>query len=112
MTKTKHSVRVLVLLGLACSAPGWAVEQEAQSPGVVEKVERAIARGAHAAASGVERGAKATARGLDRAASATAHGVRVAASGVKRGADATVRGVEKAADKVTGSGTPASSPAK
>lgn len=47
----------------------------ANSPGVVVKVEKAIERGAKAAASGVKRGVKAAARGIERGAKATARGV-------------------------------------
>lgn len=41
-------------------------------PGVVGKVEHSVARGAKAAASGIERGAKAAGRGIERGAKATA----------------------------------------
>src|SRR5437868_128244 len=109
---TTNTALLLVLLGLACTAPCQAAEAAQESPGVIQKVENAVARGAQAAASGVQRGAKATARGLERAASATAHGVKVAASGVSRGANATARGVEKAANKVKGTDSPAPAASK
>jgi len=65
---------------------------KSKGTGTVAKVEKAVAKGAHAAASGVERGAKAAARG------------------VKRGADATGRGLNRAASKITGKpSSPASS---
>jgi hypothetical protein len=73
----------------AASAP--AGSGTSSEGGVVGKVEHAVAKGAHAAASGVERGAKAAARG------------------VERGAKATARVGHRVAAKVTGS--PASSPA-
>jgi hypothetical protein len=41
-------------------------------PGVLAKVEHSVARGAKAAASGIERGAKAAGRGIKRGVSATA----------------------------------------
>lgn len=104
-----------LMLGAACllpAMPALAVDADGQ-PSTLDKVEGAIARGVHAAASGVERGAKATARGIERGAKAaargTAKGVDAAASGVKRGADATRRAVNSAADKVQGNDT-ASSP--
>lgn len=75
------------------------------APGVVVKVEKAIERGAKAAASGVERGAKAAARGIE-------HGAKAAASGVERGAKATGKAVHAAAQKVGGSPAPSSSPDK
>lgn len=92
----------MVLLGLVCLTPCQAAESDSQNPGVVQKVEHAIERGAKAAASGIQRGAKAAAHGVERAASATANGVHTAAS-------ATAHGVEVAVDKVKGSDKPASS---
>jgi hypothetical protein len=71
--------------------------------GVVVKVEKAIERGARAAASGVERGVKAAASGVER-------GARAAASGVERGAKATGKAADKVAKKVGLS--PASAPAE
>ncbi len=64
-------------------------------PGVVDRVEHAVVRGAKAAASGVERGAKATARGVERGAKATARGV-------KRGAHATANAASRVANKLGG----------
>ena len=104
----------LALLGLAYLGPCQAAESDPESPGVVQKVERAVQHGAEAAASGVQRGAKAAARGVEHAASATAtgvgRGVRAAASGVARGASAAARGIDSAASKVTGNA--ASSPSQ
>lgn len=103
------AVWALPISGLLWSAHCLAADAEPESPGVIQKVEHAVRRGAEAAAHGVERGAEATKRGLQRAASATAHGAQVAASGVARGAKAAAQGVETAAHKVTGSGSAASS---
>jgi hypothetical protein len=75
------------------------------APGVVVKVEKAVERGAKAAASGVERGAKAAAHGVKR-------GAKAAASGVERGAKATGNAAHTVAKKVGGSPTPSSSPDK
>ncbi|HWI78250.1 MAG TPA: hypothetical protein VNS31_03570 [Ramlibacter sp.] len=48
-------------------------------PGVLDKIEHSVARGAKAAASGIERGAQAAGRGIKRGAKATASaGERVA----------------------------------
>lgn len=66
---------LMIFFNCAAAAAADANESAHSSPGVVVKVERAVKRGASAAASGVERGAKATARGVKRAASATARGV-------------------------------------
>ncbi|HUX27359.1 MAG TPA: hypothetical protein VMV39_01170 [Terracidiphilus sp.] len=74
-------------------------------PSVVVRVEKAIARGAQAAASGVTRGAKAAARGIE-------HGVKAAASGVERGAKATGNAAHTVAKKLGASSTPSSSPGK
>ncbi len=63
-------------LALAAAAPTWAQTSAGKSdgsPGVVEKVEQAVVRGAQAAASGVERGAQAAASGVQRGARAAAH---------------------------------------
>jgi hypothetical protein len=69
--------------------------QASGEPGVVVKVERAIERGAKAAASGVERGAKAAASGIERGAKAAAHGV-------ERGAKATANAASHVANKIGG----------
>jgi len=82
----------LVLLGQSAAASNDAKESTANSsPGVVTKVEKAVVKGAKAAASGVERGAKAAGRGIER------------------GAKATERAAKRVAAKVRGA--PASSPA-
>ena len=104
-----NSALFAAMLGLVCAASCQAAEAEPQSPGVVQKVERAVEHGAEVAASGVKRGAKAAAHGVQVAASATAHGVQVAASGVAKGANAAAHGVESVAGKVKNSATTASS---
>jgi hypothetical protein len=99
----------IATLMMLCSAGADATEKAESAtgtaPGVVVKVEKAIERGAKAAASGVERGAKAAARGIK-------HGVKAAASGVERGAKATGNAAHTVAKKVGGSPTPSSSPDK
>ena len=72
-----------------------------KSTGTVSKVEKAVAKGAHAAASGVERGVKAAGRGIKRGADATERGV-------KRAAKATSGAASKVGSKISGA---ASSPA-
>lgn len=109
--KTPIALVVSCWLCGSCPTPCLAAEPEAQSPGVVQKVEHAIERGAEAAASGVQRGVKAAAHGIERAASATAHGVRAAAGGVAHGASAAAHGVDVAASKVQGVIAPGSAPA-
>ena len=76
----------------------------AAEPGVWEKVEKAVVRGAKAAASGVERGVKAAEHGAKVAASGVERGVKAAASGIERGAQATDNAAQSVAKKV---GTPA-----
>ena len=110
-------VGALILLGSAEAKASETAEADAgTSSGVVAKVERAVVRGATAAASGVERGAKATARGIEHGARATAsgvkRGVKAAANGVDRGAKATGNAAHTVAEKVGGSSTPTSSPSK
>lgn len=91
-------VAVFVLAGPARAQPASAASA---TPGVVERVEKAVERGAKAAASGVQRGVKAAASGVQR-------GAQAAASGVARGAKATGNAADAVARKVGGS--PASAP--
>lgn len=65
------------------------------SASVVAKVERAVERGAKAAASGIERGAKAAEHGIKV-------GVHAAARGVEAGAKAVARAADSVASKVRG----------
>ncbi|HUW35873.1 MAG TPA: hypothetical protein VMV91_00975 [Rhodocyclaceae bacterium] len=96
----------LVLLGsVAAKADETAGSATGTSSGVVGKVEKAIERGAKAAANGVERGAKAAARGVER-------GANAAARGVERGAKATGNAAHTVAKKLGGSPTSSSSPDK
>lgn len=87
---------LLVVLGNAqaastdASGPGTG-----SKPGVVAKVEKAVARGAHAAASGIQHGVKAATGGVER-------GAKAAGGGIKRGADATARGVDHGAKATAG----------
>ena len=82
-------------------------------PSVVEKVARAVERGAKAAASGVKKGVTAGAHGVERGAQAAASGVergaKAAARGIEHGATATAHAAKKVASKVVPS--PASSSA-
>lgn len=92
---------LLPLFLLAGSGLAAAADESPREGGVVQKVEGAVSRGAHAAASGVERGVKAAANGIERGAKATGRavdrGVSAAASGVARGAKAAASGVERGA---------------
>jgi hypothetical protein len=81
-------------------------------PGVLEKVEQAVVRGAKAAASGVERGVKAAEHGAKVAASGVERGAKAAASGVQRGAHATGDAVQSVAKKVGGPSAAASQASK
>lgn len=83
-------------------------QSAAAEPGVLEKVEQAVVRGAKAAASGVERGVKAAERGAKVAASGVERGAKAAASGVQRGANATGDAVQSVAKKVVGPSAAAS----
>jgi hypothetical protein len=84
--------------------------------GVVTKVEKAVERGAKAAASGIEHGLKAAASGVERGAKAAASGIergtRAAASGVAHGAKATADVAGRVAAKAGASSgsAPATSP--
>ena len=75
-------------------------------PSVVVRAERAVERGAHAAANGIEHGVKAGAKGVQRGANAAGrgieHGLDAGAHGIKRGADAAGRGVEHGAKATAG----------
>ncbi len=91
----------LVLLSpVSAQTTAPARQAAATEPGVLDKVERAVVRGAKAAASGVERGVKAAERGAKVAASGVERGVKAAASGVQRGANATGDAVQSVAKKV------------
>lgn len=102
-----------LLAALLAAATGLASAHDADataSPpasGPVERVEHAVARGAHAAASGIEHGAEKAASGIERGAKATARGVKrgvkAAARGVEHGAEATARAASHVAAKVSGS---------
>ncbi len=110
-------VATLILFGSAeAETTGKAESSGGTASGVVVKAEKAIVRGAKAAANGVERGAKAAARGIERGAKAAARGVergvKAAASGVERGAKATGNAAHSVAEKVGGSPTPPPSPGK
>jgi hypothetical protein len=105
--RTALLVAMLVLFSSAAAETAGKSESPAGTEsGVIGKVEKAIVRGAKAAARGIERGAKAAARGVER-------GAKAAAGGVERGAKATGNAAHTAAEKVGGSSsTPSSSPGK
>lgn len=100
------TIAALILgVAVAVASPAWshdAASAPAGAPAVVDKVERAVVRGARAAASGVERGARAAASGVERGARAAARGVKSAASGVQRGAKAAASGVERGVKAAAG----------
>jgi phage-related protein len=116
-TLLRHAAALAALASLwgpAVAGPKEVAESAANTAsGVVVKVEKAIARGVKAAASGVERGMTAAASGVERGAKAAAggveRGVKAAASGVGRGARATSNAADTAARKV--GVAPASAPA-
>ena len=94
---------MLILLSHAQAGSNEPAESTAgTASGVVGKVEKAVVRGAKAAASGIEHGVKAAASGIER-------GAKAAARGIEHGAKATASAAGRVANKVGGS--PASSPA-
>ena len=90
---------------------GASAGAEESSP-VVVKVEKAIERGAEAAARGVKKGVTAGAHGVKRGAHATAHGVErgmeATSKGIKRGATATAHAAKTVERKVGASPAPSS----
>jgi len=106
LRKAPMFIAALIMLSSARADTGETADSASgTAPGVVVRVEKAIERGAKAAARGVERGVKAAANGIE-------HGAKAAASGVERGAKATGKTAHTAAEKVGGSSTPSSSPDK
>lgn len=94
--KTTLLIATLMMLSSVCAnANETSKSASGTGPSVVSRVEKAIERGAKAAASGVSRGAKAAARGIK-------HGVKAAASGVERGAKATGNAAHTVANKLGG----------
>jgi len=80
-------IKLALLALMFCCCASASADEPAQPaagtpPSVVGKVEKAIAHGAHAAASGVERGAKAAARGIEHGATATANAAKTVAKKV------------------------------
>ncbi len=108
------SLSLLFLLMGNAAAQSTATPAAPAEPGVLEKVEKAVVRGAKAAASGVERGVKAATSGIERGAKAAAigveRGVKAAASGVQRGAQATGNAAGSVAAKVGSPAAAASQP--
>jgi len=106
LQKAPLLIATLMLLGSAVAdANDTAESATGTAPGVVVKVEKAIERGAKAAARGVKRGAKATAHGIE-------HGAKAVAGGVERGAKATGNAAHAVERKVSGSPSPSSSAGK
>lgn len=106
----------MLIAALMCASQAQAASNDTPAssgsePGVVVKVERAVERGAKAAASGVEHGARAAAGGIKRGAQAAASGVergtKAAAHGVEKGAKATANAASHVANKIGGSGSSA-----
>ena len=97
---------ILFLIGPAATGAEEAAESSANtSPSVVVKVEKAVKRGAKAAASGIERGAKAAAKGIE-------HGVTATVRGVEHGAKATGNAARRVANKMGKSPAPSPTPDK
>ncbi|ABD71526.1 hypothetical protein Rfer_3827 [Rhodoferax ferrireducens T118] len=84
----------LLAVTVCCCASAGAADSTQPAagtpPSVVERVGKAVERGAKAAASGVKKGVTAGAHGVER-------GAQAAASGVERGAKAAARGIEHGA---------------
>lgn len=104
LPKTAATLASLLLMFtcLGASAEESTKSSTNTSPSVVEKVEKAVKRGANATARGIERGAKATAKGIKRGADATARGVQ-------RGANATGKAVDRVINKEDKSPAPPTS---
>lgn len=110
----------LALLAVAfCCCTSATANESAQpaagaSTPVVVKVEKAIERGAKAAAKGVKIGVAAGERGVERGAHAAAHGVErgmeATSKGIKRGATATAHAAKTVERKVGASPAPSSAP--
>lgn len=105
-------VLTLILACMSLNLAGAAEDQAGETgsssgSGVVQKVEKAVKRGADAAVKGIKRGADATAKGIQRGGKAAAHGV-------KKGVEATEHAVSRTADKIEGTvkSSPAESPNK
>lgn len=97
-SSTMKTLRLPCLLLAALLWAPAAIAQAAtpaSAPGVVQRAEQAVTRGAQAAARGVEAGAHAAARAIQ-------HGASVAASGVERGVKAAAGVASSVAGKVTG----------
>ena len=81
-------------------------ESGSAAPSVIVRAERAVERGAHAAARGIEHGVQAGAKGVQRGATAAGHGIEhgldAGAHGIQRGANAAGRGVEHGAKATAG----------
>jgi hypothetical protein len=108
MSQFRFALVLCGLFSLLGNASAQAASPEhsapAAQPSVVERVEKAVVRGAKAAASGVERGLKAANSGVEHGLQAASkggeRGARAAASGVERGAKATGNAVQSVAKKV------------
>jgi len=104
MNRFRHTVAlisaiVLMSAGAAAAADEPSPKEQNASPGVVDKVEKGVVKGAKATGRGIERAAEATARGVKR-------GAKAVAKGVKRGAEAVGHAAERVGEKVSGSQSP------
>lgn len=118
----RHTLRLAALssaLAVAGHGAAFAAETSESSGGLsgtATRVENAVARGAHAAASGVEHGVKAAASGVERGAKATEHGLQrgaqATAHGVERGANATANAAKHVSQKISGPSSSSPSSAK
>lgn len=90
--------KTAMTLTLACLMLNYAAAEDkpASEPGVVNKVEHAVKRGADATVKGVKHGAKAAASGVQRGGKAAAHGV-------EHGVEATGHALNRVGDKLHGS---------
>jgi len=89
--RIKLALLAVMFCGCASASADESTQPAAEAPpSVVVRVEKAIERGAKAAARGVKKGVTAGAHGVAR-------GAHAAASGVERGAKAAGRGIEHGA---------------
>jgi hypothetical protein len=91
-TALASAIIVICLSGAHAATEGASDSSTSSGSGVVAKTERAVARGAKAAASGIQRGAKATARGVKRGAKATEGAAHRVAGKVSKPASAPAKG--------------------
>jgi hypothetical protein len=93
------SIIILLMPCLQAQAGEGESASAETKPGVVGKVEHAVAHGAKSTVNGIKHGGKAVASGLKHGGEAVAHGIDV---GVK----ATVRTTHRVVDKIEGKAKP------